>query len=132
MRGGAVSVLFLVAGLLPALVTPGLAQDRVRKGKKKKASAPAFTNLQIDTWGRLGKERRGEDGVFDLTYFKTDERGKRRSVKARVKIQEATPLWLDRRIKMTQLEGGKSVWAFGKAVARDVKDENGFDYGKDR
>lgn len=74
---------------------------------------------------KLGSPVRGSDGFFAVTYYYTDEKGKRKSKKAFVKIDDKVSVYVDRQSRIEDLEPGKTAHVFGRVVEREVHDRDG-------
>lgn len=111
---------------LTASPAPGEAPEPAAKAasapdKKKDPARPELAKHQI--YGQL-RAVRGTD-FWTLNYVKVEDR-RARKVSAFVKIPEKAKLYMDRLLRITDLEEGAKVQVLGKPVEREAVSASGF------
>jgi len=106
---------------LVALTSLVEAQDRKKRGKEKAAKSLR----DVSSIAKLGRGVRGNEGFFDVTIYGRDEKGKKKSTKAFLKLDDEVPLYVDRQVKIEHLKEGDKIVVFGRPVETEVEERVG-------
>ena len=118
--------LLLVACVVAFLLWTDTAQaQRRNRGRGTQQSSQKF---DLDSWGQLGRAVRGSKDFYELSYYKktgSGRKAKTKKTKAFLKIPAGIPLYLDLRIRLSQLKTAEPLLIFGRPITRDVANPTG-------
>ncbi len=116
-----VAAVVVLGGFLA--LTSDVSAQRRRGGDKRDQKTEKTHDLR--TIAKLGKGVRGNDGFFDVTYSYRDKKGKKKSQKAYLQIDKMVDVYLDRQVRLQDLEAGKKIFILGRAIEREVQERGG-------
>ncbi len=125
-------VIALAMVLVAVVAVDSIGQDterRKRRGRRADRDEIPTRKFDLDTWGQLGKAVKGTD-FFEFTHHVKDKKGRRKKVKAYLRVTDETELTADVRIPVEKIEDSSRVMIFGRPIVRDVPDRRGQGRGR--